>query len=442
MEIDIIKMSATKKNKIDSLNLRSEEVQEIMNRMPHWTIRYGNSLMLSLVLIILFLSWLIKYPEIINAQAIVTTLPPPQKLIAKSNGKIEHLLIENGDTVLPGKAIAIMENTADYSDIFFLESIIDTLKINYSDFSFPMDKLPALNLGDLEDDFALFQNNYYQYWINKQLNPFSKTKVTNQKTQNEIISRLQVLEYQKEINEKELHFKNIELLRYKTLFQKGVVSAQEYESKQIEQLQAERNLKNINVSISQMKENLVAASQTISETVFNQTSEEIRLLNVVLQSFSQLVKSINDWKIQNAFVTDIRGNVSYINAWTNGQNIQAGELLFTVIPVGKITFIAKLKTPSQNFGKIKIGQKVNVNLHNFPSEEYGIIEGKVSQIASLPDKDGFYAVDVRLTDSLVTTFNKPLSFSYEMLANAEIVTEDLRLIERFFNQLRKVLSRN
>lgn len=201
-------------------------------------------------------------------------------------------------------------------------------------------------------------------------------------------------------------------------------------------------MKNINVSISQMKENLVAASQTISETVFNQTSEEIRLLNVVLQSFSQLVKSINDWKIQNAFVTDIRGNVSYINAWTNGQNIQAGELLFTVIPVGKITFIAKLKTPSQNFGKIKIGQKVNVNLHNFPSEEYGIIEGKVSQIASLPDKDGFYAVDVRLTDSLVTTFNKPLSFSYEMLANAEIVTEDLRLIERFFNQLRKVLSRN
>lgn len=41
---------------------------------------------------------------------------------------------------------------------------------------------------------------------------------------------------------------------------------------------------------------------------------------------------------------------------------------------------------------------------------------------------------------LKTTYNKQLPFDKELKGNADIVTQDLRLIERFFYQIRKLLG--
>ena len=59
----------------------------------------------------------------------------------------------------------------------------------------------------------------------------------------------------------------------------------------------------------------------------------------------------------------------------------------------------------------------------------------------IPNKEGLYLIDVELPKSLITSYNKKIEFRQEMRASAEIVTEDLRLIERFFYQFRQVLSR-
>ncbi|WP_417353692.1 HlyD family secretion protein, partial [Flavobacterium alkalisoli] len=105
------------------------------------------------------------------------------------------------------------------------------------------------------------------------------------------------------------------------------------------------------------------------------------------------------------------------------------------------TYIAKLKTPSQNSGKIKIGQQVNVKLQNYPDTEFGILNGKIKRISLIPDKEGYYFIDVELPKKLITSYNKEIEFKQEMLGSAEIVTENLRLIERFFYQLRNVFKR-
>ena len=43
---------------------------------------------------------------------------------------------------------------------------------------------------------------------------------------------------------------------------------------------------------------------------------------------------------------------------------------------------------------------------------------------------------------MITSYNKDIEFKQEMRGAAEIITEDLRLIERFFYQFREVLNRN
>jgi len=427
-------------NELDKIELRTEEVQDILTAVPHWMIRYGNILLLVLILLLFFLSWLIKYPDVIPSEALVTTQTPPQKEFAKSSGRIAHILVDNSTPVTDKQPLAILENPANYQDVFYLKSILDTITIQGSYFYFPMDELPILFLGNLETDFAVFQNNYIQYDLNRTLQPFSNEALANQFTESELRIRVTLMENQKEINKRELDFKKNELERFESLFNKGVIASQEYELKQLEYLQAERNYRNMEVSISQLKESISNAQRNTRGTEINRANEELVLLKGVLQSFNQLKRAIRDWELQYAFISTMDGKISFIEAWNENQTVNIGDLLFTIIPTGENNYLARLKTPAQNSGKIEAGQRVLIRLQNYPEEEFGMLIGHVKTISFLPDKDGLYAIEVSLPDRLITTYNKEIEFTQEMQGIAEIVTEDLRLIERFFYQLRGIFD--
>ena len=76
------------------------------------------------------------------------------------------------------------------------------------------------------------------------------------------------------------------------LFSKGVISKQELENKNLEYIQAERNFKNINVSISQIKENISTTTNFKTQATINNTREEINLLKGVIQSLDKLKRAI------------------------------------------------------------------------------------------------------------------------------------------------------
>lgn len=428
-------------NSLEHIELRSEEVQEILTKVPHWMIRWGNVLFLALILLLLFLAWFVKYPDIITTETVITTITPPQKEYARIAGKMDVILVHDNDNVKANQPLAIIENTANYNDVFKLKSIIDTIKVNTKSFSFPVDSLPVLFLGDIDAQFALFENNYIQYKLNKDLQPFSNDALANRLSISELNRRLQSLKSQKIINNTELDFKQKDLQRNKALFEKGIISAQDYENKQLEFAQAERNYKNFEASISQIREAIGNAKRTSKGTEISRVKEEMSLLKNVIQSFNQLKKAIKDWEYRYLLKSNINGKVSFLNYWNENQTVNQGDLVFTIIPSENSSYIAKLKAPTQNSGKIKTGQAVNIKLENYPDIEYGMLRGKVKNISLLPDADGFYLIDVELSDQLITSYNKQIEFKQEMRGVAEIITEDLRLIERFFYQFKNLINR-
>ncbi|MEL0651190.1 HlyD family efflux transporter periplasmic adaptor subunit [Algibacter sp. TI.3.09] len=428
-------------DKLEDIDLRSEEVQEILSKVPHWMIRWGNVLFLVLIILLLFLSWLVKYPDIIASEALITTKIPPQKEYAKITGKLEAILIKDNQEVSSGQRLAILENTANYKDVFKLKSIIDTITLNRQYFKFPIDSLPLLFLGNIESQYALFENSYIQYQLNKELKPYSNEAVANIYSISELNRRLRSLQSQKEINKTELDFKKKDLQRHVLLFDKGIISAQDFENKQLEAAQAERNYKNFESSISQIREGISNAKQTSKGTEINRVKEEMVLLKNVIQSFNQLKKAIRDWEYQYVLQSNINGKVSFLNFWNSNQNVNQGDLVFTIIPSGNSSFIAKLKAPGQNSGKIKIGQKVNLKIENYPDTEFGVLNGVVKNVSIVPDVNGLYVIDVELPKVLVTSYGKTIDFKQEMRGSAEIITEDLRLIERFFYQFKEALRR-
>ena len=88
-----------------------------------------------------------------------------------------------------------------------------------------------------------------------------------------------------------------------------------------------------------------------------------------------------------------------------------------------------------------MGQNVNIRLANFPDREFGIIKGKISSISLTPDKDGNLLLNISLPKGLETSYKKHIIFQQEMSGSAEIIVEDLRLIERLLYQFRAVFRR-
>ena len=424
----------------EKLNIYSEEVKDVLSKPPKSIFRWGNTILVAFIFVIIFLSWLIKYPEIVSAQMILTTEIPPQKEYARTSGKIDSLFVDNFQDVEIGTPLALIENATSYKDVIFLKSILDTLEVNQKSFSFPIDTLPLLNLGDIENEFSLFENNYIQYILNKKSKSFIIDDLASRYSLEQLNFRLQNLNNQRELNREELVFNEKDLKRTQELFSKGVVSAQEFERKKLEYLQAERSYKNMNVTISQTKESISKAKNLKKQTSIENINKEVNLFKSVLQSLNKLKTAIKEWEYKYLLQSNIKGKVSFMKVWSENQTILNGDLIFTIIPKDHSSYIGKALAPVLNSGKIQIGQNVNIRLSNYPDNEYGILKGTVMHVSLVPNNEGFYLIDIGLHEKLVTTHGKEIEFKQEMQGTAEIITEDLRLIERVFYQFKEILK--
>jgi len=427
-------------NNNHDIQLRSEEVQEILTAVPNWMIRWGNTFVLILLLMVLLMSWFIKYPDIVNTEVMVTTVIPPEKLIAKSAGKFDAFFVKDNDTIQKDEPLAIIENAANYKDVLYLKNSLDTLKVDYQNFYFPMQQMPLLFLGDIEMAYANFETNYTDLMLYKKLQPYSSEFLANKMSINETKKRLQIQLNQIAIYKKEIAFKKTDLERNKKLFQKGILSKREIEQKELEFLREERAFQNLKASISNLKEGIGNSNKYLKGNEIKKIQEENSLLKKTIQSYHQLKKAIKEWELRYVIKASFEGKVSLLKIYDKNQTVRQGDLVFTIIPLKNSSYVGKIKAPTLNSGKIKIGQRVNIKLANYPNEEFGMLTGKIKNISLISDENGNYLIDVSLPNNLITTYNKELAFKQEMQGTAEIITEDLRLAERFFYQLRSVFD--
>ncbi|MEM9548592.1 MAG: HlyD family efflux transporter periplasmic adaptor subunit [Bacteroidota bacterium] len=423
----------------DNVRIYSEEVKDILSDPPKSIFRWGNTILLFFFSIIFFLAWVIKYPDIVAGQAVLTTLNPPQKEYSRVMGKIDSIFVTNQSQVTENTHLALIENSANYKDVMVLKSFINKIEISENEVSFDLDELPMLFLGEIESHFSLFENSYIQYILNKNSNSFKSNDLNFSQQLSQLKFRLKSLKDQKEINAQELTFRKSNLERMESLLESGAISAQEYEQTKLDYLRAEREFKNMNNSISQLEENINNTSNIRNQSEIENNRVEISLLKSVIQSLDELKEAINAWEQRFLFTSKINGKVSFMNVWNKNQAINLGDLVFTIIPDDYLNYICKVQVPASNSGKIEIGQRVNIRLSSYPSSEFGIIIGKIKEISLIPNNEGMYLLDVSIPNELVTTFDKKIEFKQEMPGMAEIVTEDLRLIERIFYQLNQIL---
>ena len=365
---------------------------------------------------------------------------PATALVSRTSGKIQELNIIDMQEVEQGDFLAVIENSANTKDIQILKQYIEQLNQNID----TIISLPSkdLKLGTMQSLYSSFYITLFDYHEFKRLKYYSqkidfmKEKINQyQDYYKNMIGQKMIINEQFQINKNQYQ-------RDSLLHKRGVISSEELETVRNQYLQGYLSLENMHSTIQNTEIQITQMQEGLLDTEYQYQEEKNQLETQLKTYIFQLLSEIQTWELNYVLITPIRGKVTFTNYCIENQNVTSGETVFTIIPDDNEEAIGKAQMPLSRSGKVKIGQKVNIRFSNFPDNEFGIIKGRVRSISMVPTKNvqgaDYYTVEVELPEGLVTTYRKELPYLQEMQAQADIVTEDISLLERFFMPIRKI----
>ena len=430
-----------------NIEIRSEEVNDILSRPPRWIIRWGIGVIFLVVLILVIGSSFFKYPDVITAPITVTSEILPANIISKVSGRLEKLFVKDEDSVDANELVSIIESPTEYSSYKILKNLscefsktISTSKILYGP-TFPAN----LKLGNIQSAYTQFLKSYNDYKSFMETNYYGKKIVfiNNQIEQQKLMLKLS--ERQLKITSEQYELSRLSFKRDSMLFNQGVLSQTDIEQSQTKLLTANQQLENTKSSIVNMKLSILQAEQSVFE-LNHEKDEKIKSYESSISgNFNIMLAQMADWEKNYLLISPIRGKVSLTSFWQENQNINNGEIVLTVIPYKNKGISGKVYLPLQGAGKVKIGQLVNVKFENYPYMEYGMIQEEIIKISTVPitvNNNKALILDIRFPDGLITNYGIKLELGEEMSGTSEIITEDLSLFQRFINPIKHIIKKN
>lgn len=110
------------KQKSPNIELRSEEVQELMGKIPPVILRVGISVILVFVILIYVASNFIKYPDIISIPILAKNVSFMTEIKTVRTGKLVELNIEHGHVCRGDTLAKIVANIDDENDTVYVTS--------------------------------------------------------------------------------------------------------------------------------------------------------------------------------------------------------------------------------------------------------------------------------------------------------------------------------
>ncbi len=442
-------MSTLNKNKeintlTSAIHLRSSEVQEFISNKPGFTIRWGITIFFLLLVMLCLVCWFIQYPDIVNAKAILNSVNAPKEIVTKSDGKLIKILVKDNDTVSKGQIVGYMESTASAESVRKIALQLDS--INTLIYNNQTDKIiryfpdtenlnNVFSLGELQAPYQSFVQTFITFrdFLNSGFYLRKKNMLLTDMANTQKLHS--IFETQKDLLTQDLSLSQQTLNANDTLAADKVISRLDYRNEKSKLLLKKMTLPQINATI------------VTNESQQNEKKKEIADLenqiivqkNTFIQALHTLQSQIESWEFKYLLKAPVSGRLSFTSFFQENQEMKAGQKLFYVLPSNSNYFV-EMMIPQYNFGKVKEGQKVLLKFQAYPNQEYGSVEGTIEHINTLPSDSGYLA-KVILPNGLITNYKKPLQYKYGLFAQAEIVTQNMRLLERFYNNIAQQLKR-
>jgi HlyD family secretion protein len=424
------------------LELRSEEMQDILTRPPHILVRSGISVICGVILLLIIGSFFFKYPDVVTGEIVITTANPPVWIVAKTAGKINELNCSDKSPVRKGQILAIIENPASSRDVVRLKEALTQCLINDSAFVLSSGLSSGnFELGSLQNTYSSFLRTATNYVNFLSFNSINKEKEALQLQINGHKRYSSALQKQLKLKQEELKIAEVAYEREKRLYEKGIIAQAEMEN-------AENGFLNIRQSLQQIQTGMASDEieygqliESVSKLDIQYVREKNSLFSELKTTYSELLSAIENWEQVYLLSSPIDGTVTFNTFWKSNQFVNTGDKVLAIVSQDPGEIIGRIQTSAAGSGKIKQGQRVNIKVNGYPYMEYGTLQGRIRTISLIPDGN-IYFVEVEIPQTLTTGTGKTLDFTGELAGQAEIITDDRNLFSRIFTPIKYLLEKH
>jgi HlyD family secretion protein len=418
--------------------IRSEDVQEILSTPPHALLSVGSSVIGGILLVLIIGCFIFKYPDTITCTITITKTEPPVWIMAKASGRLQELYSQDGQHVNAGDVIAVIENPANTQNVLKLDSILSVPFENGEGINLRIDDA---HLGSIQSAYTTLARAITDY------NNFVNNNLYNQRIAAEEAKLKPYLDYVESIEKQVGYSQRIKSLsgenyqREKVLHDKGLTSTSDLESTEQSLLGSNMTAEQIHSSLANAKIQMAQIHNTISELKLQKEQERQQQETTLLSAWEGTRTAIREWEQTYLLQSPIEGTVSFNNLWKINQIINSGDKAFSIISNSREQTIGKAKIPVAGSGKVKVGQRINIQLDSYPYLEYGFLTGCVTSVAKMPDGD-IYTATFELQNSQTTSYGKTIRQTGDLSGVGEIITDDLSVAERIIGPLKYLFHRN
>ena len=425
------------------IHKRSEEVSDIIERMP---VRFGRWVGLAVLFFsffILLFGWLIKYPDTIQGKITINSSKAPVKLIANSSGKLTLFYKNVQEQVVAGAYIGVIQNPANTEDIRYIMQLVKQFDINSDTlYSYKLLFPEKVSLGEINLRYFNFLTALNTICNYEKANIFEE----EYKKLSEYIKwqkkLLQQTEKILQISHKQTNISQKWLLRNESLQKKDMISEANLDQTRNTYLSNCYNEENLKKECTSIRIQIGDAENKLKQLTIEKYDKENEMKMKLLSTYYDLTDQSKTWEQTYVFKAPFTGYLEFMKFWTNGEFVPSGEEVFSIVPFQE-DIIGQVLLPASGAGKVDVGNDVIIKLDNYPYIEFGSIKGKVKSISLVTKKlktetsnIETYLVIVSLPDGLTTNYGESLYFKYEIKGTAEIVVKKRRLIERLFDNLK------
>lgn len=425
----------------DRIELRSDDVQEIIGTPPRWIVRWGTLVVTSAVFALVAMSFWVQYPDKVRGRVTITSKIAPVRVNAQKSELISKIYVKDGDQVQEGDVLVLMQNPANFEDVEELEEF--TKDLNDADQTELLEFLPSdfkqLEIGTLQNLYAEVQTNFEKFQFYEQNKAAAKEIAQVKRQILNINSGIRIQQRKLKDAKKTEKIEKTQYERYRTLRNQNTFTTQQLENQEKIWIAAKTRVKEIEdeinsrlLQISGLNKNIVDVESSNSETN-NQNYINLR------SSINNLIGAIDRWNEENLLLAAIDGKVSMVQNWSEKQYIEQGKEIMAILPENmEDSYFTQLFIPIQGSGRIKVGQRVLIKLDNYPYREFGQVDGEVIELPGLSREEGL-PVKIKLTNGLTTQSGKVLKMEQEVRGNGEIITENRSVFVRIFENVIKPL---
>ncbi|HEY5462603.1 MAG TPA: HlyD family efflux transporter periplasmic adaptor subunit [Hanamia sp.] len=422
------------------------EIEEIISNKPPYIVRWGTVYFFLLLLMLGLISWFIKYPDIVIASAALNSVNAPQEVITRTDGKLTQILIKENEKVNKGEILGYMESIANPQSVRELsqriDSINDLISQNHTDeivHFFPSNSSQGggrvEELGELQDSYQTFIQAFITFRDFISNGFYLKKKKMLAIDMLNLQKLHAILLNQKSLMQQDLALSDETFSANKTLANQKVISAFDFRDEESKLIGKQLSLPQINASIVANEGNQNDKLQEIAELENQIVAEK----NTFVQALQTIKSQIQAWEYKYVLIAPVSGIISFTGFFQENQEMKAGQLLFYVQPENTSYYVETL-IPQYNSGKVKKGQKVLLKFQAYPFEQFGAVLGKIDYIKTVPADSGYLA-KIILPQGLITNYKRRLQYRNGMIAEADIITQDMRLMDRLYNNAKKQYER-